>query len=184
MTGVVARAAESPGADPIEVRPARPDEYQAVGTLTADVYAEEGFAHGDYVAVLRDAARRAAVADLLVAVDDAGCLLGTVTYAAGGTPFGDVARSDEAEFRMLAVAPSARGRGLGEQLVRACVERARRQGRRRLVLSTQPNMDAAWRLYDRLGFVRAPDRDWSPEPGVNLRVFALGLTERPPGAAG
>ena len=178
---VGAEPADALGRDPVacEVRPALPDEYAVVGDLVADVYRAEGFAHGAYVAMLRDAARRAAEADLLVAADRDSRILGTVTYAAGGSAFADVAGPDEAEFRMLAVAPGARGRGVGERLVRGCIERARGQGKRRLIISTQPNMRAAHRLYTRLGFVRALDRDWSPEPGLRLRVYALALD--PPG---
>ena len=164
---------------PIAVRLARPDEYDAVGALTAEVYGDEGFAHGDYLPVLRDAARRAAVADVLVAVDAGGQLLGTLTYAPGGTPFADLARPGEAEFRMLAVRPAARGQGVATRLVTAAIARARAQGHRRLAISTQPAMTAAHRLYERLGFTRTPERDWSPEPGVNLRTYTLELA--PPG---
>jgi ribosomal protein S18 acetylase RimI-like enzyme len=173
-------AAEPPaataGPDGIEIRLARPAEYAAAGDLVADVYAAEGFAHGAYVDVLRDAARRAAEADLLVAVDAGGRVVGTLTFAPGGTPWADVAGPDEAEFRMLAVLPAARGRGIAERLVRASIERARAGGHRRLVLSSQPEMRAAHRLYERLGFARTPERDWSPEPGMRrLRVFVLDL---------
>jgi ribosomal protein S18 acetylase RimI-like enzyme len=159
----------------ITVRVARPDEYDAIGTLTAEVYAAEGFAHGDYLPILRDAARRAATADLLVAVDADGHLLGTLTYAPGGTPFADVSEPGEAEFRMLAVRPEARGRGVATHLVGAAIARARAQGQHRLAISTQPEMTRAHRLYERLGFRRAPERDWSPEPGVNLRTYTLEL---------
>ena len=159
----------------ITVRVARPDEYDAIGTLTAEVYAAEGFAHGDYLPILRDAARRAATADLLVAVDADGHLLGTLTYAPGGTPFADVSEPGEAEFRMLAVRPEARGRGVATHLVGAAIARAWSQGQHRLAISTQPAMTTAHHLYERLGFRRAPERDWSPEPGVNLRTYTLEL---------
>jgi ribosomal protein S18 acetylase RimI-like enzyme len=159
----------------ITVRVARPDEYDAIGTLTAEVYAAEGFAHGDYLPILRDAARRAATADLLVAVDADGHLLGTLTYAPGGTPFADVSEPGEAEFRMLAVRPEVRGRGVATHLVAAAIARARAQGQHRLAISTQPEMTTAHRLYERLGFRRAPERDWSPEPGVNLQTYTLEL---------
>jgi hypothetical protein len=36
-------------------------------------------------------------------------------------------------------------------------------------------MTAAHRLYERLGFARAPARDWSPVPEVQLRVYELAL---------
>jgi ribosomal protein S18 acetylase RimI-like enzyme len=61
--------------------------------------------------------------------------------------------------------------------VRACADRARALGGRdRLVLSTQPAMRAAHRLYERLGFVRAPHRDWNPAPQAvpfDLLVYEL-----------
>jgi hypothetical protein len=36
-------------------------------------------------------------------------------------------------------------------------------------------MTSAHRIYERLGFRRAPERDWSPVPGVDLMAFALRL---------
>ena len=50
-------------------------------------------------------------------------------------------------------------------------------GRRRLVLSTQPTMYAAQRVYERAGFTRAPGRDWSPVPGLVLMAYELDLTD-------
>jgi GNAT superfamily N-acetyltransferase len=129
---------------------------------------------------LRDAASRAEKAVLLVAVDDGGRLLGSVTYAPGGSPYAETAeRADEAGFRMLVVDPAARGRGVGAALVEACVERARQAGAVTLRLSTQPEMTTAHRVYERLGFVRTPDHDWTPEPDVHLVTYALDLTRSP-----
>ena len=79
----------------------------------------------------------------------------------------------EAEFRMLAVLPSARGRGVGETLVQACVAKAKQDGLSRIVLSTGPEMLAAHRLYERMGFRRATERDWSPRPGIELRAYVM-----------
>jgi ribosomal protein S18 acetylase RimI-like enzyme len=76
---------------------------------------------------------------------------------------------------MLAVDPAVRDRGVGEALVRTCLDRARAAGKARMVLSTDPRMTAAHRLYGRLGFSRLPERDWTPVPGVELRVYALDL---------
>ncbi len=70
----------------------------------------------------------------------------------------------------------AQGRGVGRALVEACISRARQvPGCRRLVLSTQPGMLAARRIYESRGFVRDPDRDWSPVPGLTLMAYVLGL---------
>ena len=42
-------------------------------------------------------------------------------------------------------------------------------------LSTQAEMKAAHRIYERLGFLRTPERDWSPVPGVDLLTYVLPL---------
>jgi ribosomal protein S18 acetylase RimI-like enzyme len=83
---------------------------------------------------------------------------------------------------MLAVSHAARGRGVGEALVRECVRRARHAGKERLLLSSQSQMHTAHRIYLRLGFVRTPARDWSPVPDLGpLQVFALELPPAPDG---
>lgn len=76
---------------------------------------------------------------------------------------------------MLAVVPASRGLGLGEALVRHCIARAREDGCRAIRLSTEPMMHAAHRIYRRLGFTRTPERDWQPQPGVDLLTYALAL---------
>jgi hypothetical protein len=34
-------------------------------------------------------------------------------------------------------------------------------------------MHAAHRIYDRMGFVRSPDRDWWPTPEIRLITYRL-----------
>lgn len=156
------------------VRRATPEEFAAVGELTVSAYVGDGHLPADdgYVAELRDAGRRASEADLLVAVDrTTGDLLGTLTYCSPGSPYAEIARPEEAEFRMLAVAPSARRRGAAEALVRRVLRRARSEGKRAVALSSTTGMTGAHRLYRRLGF-RPTGRDWEPEPGLTLLVFS------------
>ncbi len=135
------------------------------------------FLAGDhYVAVLRDVARRAAEAQLLVAAEpDGGGVLGTVTFVPDGGPLGEIAGPHESEFRMLAVGPSAQRRGVGTALLRRVVDDSRRRGKQGVVCSSQPEMRAAHAIYERLGFRRVPERDWSPMPGVDLLAFAISL---------
>ena len=163
------------------VREARETELDRIGALTAEVYEGEGLAGSEYLEVLRDARARweSPATTLLVAFDDGAeqvaDLLGTVVYAAPGSPWQDLAQDEEVEFRMLATALPARGRGVGETLVRECVKRAKRAGAPRLVLSTGPEMVPAHRLYERLGFVRVPERDWSPRPESDFILLAYVL---------
>lgn len=166
----------------ITIRRIRPEEYTGLGELTARAYLDGGlldFGEDDpYLEVLRDVAGRAEGAEVYVAVDEGGALLGGVAFVPDGGPFADIAGPGEAEFRTLAVAEAARGRGAGEALVRTCVDRARQiPGCVRLVLSTQPTMHAAHRIYDRLGFVRTPDRDWYPIGDLYLLTYALELAD-------
>jgi ribosomal protein S18 acetylase RimI-like enzyme len=162
------------------IRPIRPDEYEALGELTVaayrtvslDVPAEEA-----YSLQLRDVERRATTSCVLVAVTPAGELLGGITYVSGpDDPYSEELREGEAGIRMLAVAPANRGRGIGRALTQACLDRATSEGRRRMVLHTGPWMPAAIRLYDRMGFVRRPELDFSPVPGVHLVAYAYELT--------
>ncbi|ARI52354.1 MULTISPECIES: GNAT family N-acetyltransferase [Streptomyces] len=163
----------------LTIRVAEPAEYAVLGEIIAEAYLGDGLLDGPadpYLLKLRAVEQRAAEAEVLVALDADGVVLGGVTYAAPGTPWRDISGPDEAEFRMLAVARAGRGRGVGEALVRACVERARSaEGVRGLVLSTQPAMLPAHRIYRRLGFLRTPERDWEPVPGLRLMTFRLEL---------
>lgn len=156
------------------MRRARPDDHDAVGELTAGVYAAEGWAHGAYLDVLRDVADRAASADVLLA-ERSGRLLGAVTVATRGGPYAEPAGPGEAVVRMLVVDPAERRAGVGRALVEACVEQARRDGCRAVRLWTEPGMAVAHRLYGRLGFRRTPERDWRPLPDLDLLGYVLDL---------
>lgn len=161
----------------IRIRTALPAEYPAVGELTAASYLADGHvdAASPYLAPLRDAAARGAGGDLLVA--DAGDrLAGTVTLAQAGEAMAELAGAGEAELRMLAVAPQFRGAGLGWTLVAEALRRARDARAGVVRLSTGDRMVAARHIYTGLGFRRSPERDWSPQPGIQLITYALDLT--------
>lgn len=166
--------------EPVEIRNVHADEYARVGALTVDAYTKlPGHVHEpDYEAELYDVRSRAEApgVEVFVAVegDD---LLGGVTFV--GDPRSPMAEHDLAAagaIRMLAVDPSAQGKGIGEALVRACVGRARELGLSQIALHSTPWMTTAHRLYGRLGFVRDESLDWVPLPDIHLLGFRLVLT--------
>jgi ribosomal protein S18 acetylase RimI-like enzyme len=160
----------------IEIRAARPEEYAPLGELTVAVYQTvDGWTPDDaYVAELADVAPRAELAEVVVALVG-GRLAGGVTYVSDYTnPYAEELRPGESAIRMLAVEPAFQGRGAGRALVEVCIGRAREAGRHALVLHSTPGMTAAHRLYGRLGFVRALDRDIDT-PEVTLIAFTLDL---------
>ena len=168
------------------VRDARPDELAEAGEIRVAAYVADGFMSPDsgYAPTLRALGLDGNGAVLVaVAQDEDGPILGTVMLQPWPHAGQVVAGRDEAEIRALAVIPEARGRGIGDALLRAVIKHAAQQGVRHLVLLTQPEMLAAQRLYRRAGFRRLPDRDWSPAPEVTLLAYGLALADDPAGPA-
>jgi ribosomal protein S18 acetylase RimI-like enzyme len=159
----------------LTVRAARPDELGRAAEVALTAYLADGWLFDDdpYRERLVDTPRRAREAELLVAVDTDDRVVGTVTVCLPGTPWSEISRPGELEFRMLAVDPMARGRGVGTALVLAVLERARELGASRVVLCSTPLMAVAQRIYRSMGFTRLPERDWSP--GVQRQLQAYGL---------
>src|SRR5215211_3058346 len=107
----------------------------------------------------------------------AGRVVGTVTlYLADGS---EQWRPGDAMFRFLAVAPAARGRGVGRALFEACLARARAAGKRRMALHTTEWMATARAMYERAGFHREPEGD-ARLPGLHILAYAADLS-RPRG---
>lgn len=162
-----------------EIRRALPEEYPAIGELTVWAYQDDGFLREGpdtgYALRLRDVAARAEHGEVLVAVDVSGELLGSLTVVRAGSKYAELCRPGELEFRMLAVSPAARRRGVGEALTRAVLDTARELRLDRVVLCSLYLMRPAHRLYERLGFTRIAERDWEPDPGAHLYAYALEL---------
>ena len=153
------------------------DDLEAFGRIVVSSYhALSGHpAEPDYDAELEDVAARVRSATVLGAFEGT-APLGCVTYVDGaGSPYAEELEDDEASFRMLAVSPAAQGRGVGEALVRACLDRAREAGRSAVFIYSGSWMTSAHRLYGRLGFVRTPERDWEFPGRFTLLGFSVAL---------
>ncbi|GLZ51519.1 GNAT family N-acetyltransferase [Actinomycetospora sp. NBRC 106378] len=91
------------------------------------------------------------------AVDDV--VVGALTLVMYPLPTGLRAHVDD-----VVVDDVARGRGVGEALVRAALDRAVEVGARTVDLTSRPSREAAIRLYERCGFVRRDSTlfRWTP----------------------
>jgi GNAT superfamily N-acetyltransferase len=176
-----------PGTPPaIAIRAARADDGRAIEAVTLAAYQQ-------YAALMPEhweAYRQNIVATLamvhpaaqIVAERD-GIIVGVVLlYPAGGafsTPAGASVALTLPEVRLLAVAPAARGHGVGAALVQECARRARQSGATALALHTTDMMRAAVRLYERLGFRRDSGLDFEPAPGITAKGYRLALALEP-----
>ncbi|WZH37900.1 MAG: GNAT family N-acetyltransferase [Microbacterium enclense] len=165
--------------DALTIRPVAPDEYADAGRVTAEAYrtSYEGLTDG-YLASLADVEGRVAQGEVWVALDGDE-IVGTVWVPRPGERLSPLAREGELDFRQLAVAPAARGRGVGAALTRHVIALARERGARRVVMNSGSEMLGAHALYLKLGFRRLTDREQpvEVEPGrfLDLRAFAYDL---------
>ncbi len=148
------------------------DDWSQDLEVLARVYVGEGHSEPSRAQLFyrRDVLEREGT--FLVAVMS-GHVIGAVLLLNADSTMRQVALADEREFRVLAVLPAARGAGAGKALVEACIERVGDADG--LVLWTRPVMLAAQRLYDRLGFMRAPDRDAADPRGFTRLVYRIQL---------
>ncbi len=124
----------------LTVRLVDPHEYAQAGRITAEAYraSYEGLSEA-YLASLADVAGRVEQGEVWVALAD-GVIVGTVWTPRPGERLSPLAEEGELDFRQLAVAPSARGRGVGERLTRHVLDLARERGASRVVMNSGPEM--------------------------------------------
>lgn len=167
------------------VRNATPDEFEQIGELLVAVYSQlDGFPQQseqpDYYRLLSNVGEFVTKpeTELLVAVDEKNSVAGAVVYfgdmyyyGSGGTA---TQEKNASGFRLLAVAPEARGNGIGKLLTMACIGKAREKKQENLVIHTTKAMQTAWKMYENIGFRRAEDLDFMqkelPVYGFRLKL--------------
>jgi ribosomal protein S18 acetylase RimI-like enzyme len=159
------------------VRLARPSEYAAVGALTVAAYQADYELPPSYLASLAQTEQRAREHEVWVVEDRlTGELAATVATPRPGAFISDLGQPGELDFRLLAVAPAARGRGFGALLTQHVIGLARERGLHRVVMNSGDIMVGAHRLYEKLGFSRIPERDLSfTDDGRTIVIFTFGL---------
>ena len=169
------------------IRAARDSDRAAIREVTLSAYQEYASRMPDHWEEYRQniLATLAEVkpAEQIVAEQD-GAVVGTVLLYPAGTVM--TPRSEVSvtlawpEVRLLAVAPTARGQGIGAALMRECIQRARQAGAASLTLHTTDMMKVAMGMYERMGFVHAPDLDFQPAPGTTIKGYRLDLNGAAP----
>jgi len=166
------------------IRVARPADRPAVEAVTLAAY--EQYAALVPPRLWREYRRNIldtladATPDITIVAEAEGALVGSVLLYPAGAEMVELGRSTSIrlahpEVRLLAVAPWARGRGVGRGLMDECIRRTRASGATVLTLHTNDLMSVAMQLYERMGFVRATDLDLEVAPGVLAKGYRLDL---------
>lgn len=166
----------------VRLRDARAEDGAAVAAVTLQAYGEyadtmepEAWA-GLEGAVRAGLARDDAGVQRIVAERDGEIVGSVMLYPPRADAYGDLVDAVSwPELRLLAVAPSARGHGVGKALVMECIRRAKESGAAELGLHTSRSMRVALGMYERMGFVRAPEHDFQPPGGEHVTAYRLPL---------
>lgn len=171
-------------ADTLKIRDAEEEDLADVQAITVEAYQEYAafmppLVWEDYRAdMLATVGGEGPPAERIVAELD-GRLVGSVLLYPARTrytaPDGTVFTAPLPELRLLAVAPALRRRGIGKALMEECVRRARASGAAALGLHTSDLMQVAMHMYERMGFLRAPETDFHPMPEITIKGYRLEL---------
>jgi ribosomal protein S18 acetylase RimI-like enzyme len=123
---------------------------------------------------LRDCATKRQEGVVFVAEVD-GELAGTVLVYPPGAPHSEAWLPNTADLRQLAVAPKFFGQALSQPLLDAAEAAAWAMGVERVSLHVRRQATGVCRMYERRGYVRAPDGDLT-FPEVELAAFVLHRT--------
>ena len=161
----------------LRLRNVRLDELEALSRLIRDAYQQyqRGLPSDAWAAYLRDITdvrSRLDKAEVIVAELD-GRLVGTITLYTDASE--DRWPPGWASLRILAVHPAYRRRGIGQALMEECLRRCRKRGIALVGLRTTKAMDVGRRMYERMGFVRAPEFDFHPVPEVTVMAYSFRL---------
>lgn len=168
----------------LQIRRATPEDIEPARAVLRAAYVEyeDAFPAGNwapYLADILDLEGRAEASELIVAEAD-GAIAGCVSYFPPGAKasypsdsFSEHWPPQWAAFRLLAVDPAKRGRGVGRLLTLECIDDARAAGAPALGLHTTAPMRIARAMYERMGFERAPRYDFRPGPEVLVEAYRL-----------
>ncbi|MDR5589904.1 GNAT family N-acetyltransferase [Christiangramia sp. SM2212] len=160
--------------DNITIRTAKPSEFKNIGKLMVKVYSNlAGFPseseQPEYYKLLLNIGDLTKLerTELLVAISEKNEVMGAVVYFSDMGVYGSggsaTQEKNSSGFRLLAVDPKFRSKGVGRKLSLACIEKAKKDGNSQLIIHSTEFMKIAWRMYENIGFQRAEDLDFMQE---------------------
>lgn len=168
-----------------QIRNAKPSEFQEIGKLMVEVYSKlEGFPspadQPQYYHKLSNVGEFTKNSDteILVAVSAENKIAGAVVYFNDMKNYGSggsaTSEKNTAGFRLLAVDPEIRGKGIGKLLTLDCIRRARENNLSQMIIHSTKAMQTAWKMYEKIGFINAPELDFMqqdfPVYGFRLKL--------------
>ncbi|MES2589540.1 MAG: GNAT family N-acetyltransferase [Bacteroidota bacterium] len=165
------------------VRNAKENEFLTIGELMVKVYSQlEGFPNEkeqvEYYDKLRNIGEILKIdgAELLVAVSSENKIAGAVVYFNDLKQYGPGGiasnETDSSGFRLLAVDSEFRGKGIAKILIDECLNKAKANKHKQVIIHSTKSMQIAWKMYKKLGFKRSEDLDFMQG---KLAVFGFRL---------
>ncbi|TDE27283.1 GNAT family N-acetyltransferase [Flavobacterium ranwuense] len=165
------------------IRNAKLNEFKEIGKLMVAVYSQlEGFPTAseqpNYYKMLANIGELTQKPDteLLIAVSADDHIMGGIVYFSDMQYYGSegiaTQEKNTSGFRLLAVNPSTRGKGIGKLLIQECIAKAKAKKHCQIVIHTTMAMQIAWKMYENLGFKRSEDLDFMQG---SLSVFGFRL---------
>ncbi|KQY84123.1 hypothetical protein ASD24_10065 [Paenibacillus sp. Root52] len=171
------------GSEPF-IREATTEDLHLLEAVLLDAYSqyEQELPHDVWIAykasIVEAIEQSSTVAKLVAELD--GEVVGSVfVYASSDTAYGRPELGIHSPvIRLLGVTSKARGRGVATGLIRASAQFARERGANTLHLHTSDMMGEAIRLYERLGFERAYDKEFTTGQTL-VKSYCLQLANTP-----
>ena len=104
--------------------------------------------------------------------EGSGKIIGMAFLIPSGNPT-EIFQSDWSYIRMVGVDPDFTGKGIGKELTRMCIDRAKKLNEKVIALHTSEFMDAARHIYESLGFERT--KELSPRYNRRYWLYKLEL---------
>jgi GNAT superfamily N-acetyltransferase len=153
------------------IREATSNEFKEIGKLMVNVYSQlDGFPskteQPNYYKMLLNIGNltQKPKVKLLVAISSKGKIGGGVVYFGNMKHYGSGGTATQEKkasgFRLLAVNPTEREKGLGKMLTEACIQLAKNEKQGQVIIHSTKAMQVAWKMYEHMGFKRSKDLDF------------------------